>query len=54
MSAQNPIFNRLNLLLGEETMEVGKQNSILLIGEFDDGVLVEGDASSDAVIIRWQ
>ena len=37
-----------------ETVEVGKQDSSLLVGEFDDGILVEGDASSDAVVIRWQ
>ena len=37
-----------------ETVEVGKQDSSLLIGEFDDRVLVERDASSDAVVIRRQ
>ena len=37
-----------------ETVEVGKQNSSLLVGEFDDRVLVERDASSDAVVVRWQ
>ncbi len=37
-----------------ETVEVGKQDSSLLVGEFDDRVLVERDASSDAVVIRRQ
>ena len=37
-----------------ETVEVGEQDSSLLVGEFDDRVLVERDASSDAVVIRRQ
>ena len=37
-----------------ETVEVGEHDSCLLISEFDDGILVEGDASSDAVVIRRQ
>ena len=37
-----------------ETVEVGKQDSSLLIGEFDDRGLVELDASSYTVVVRWQ
>ena len=37
-----------------ETVEVGKDDGGLLVGEFDDRVLVERDASSDAVVIRRQ
>ena len=37
-----------------ETVEVGKQDSSLLVGEFDDRVLVERDASTNTVVIRRQ
>lgn len=37
-----------------ETVEVGKQDSSLLVGEFDDRILVERDASTNTVIVRWQ
>ena len=32
MSAQNPIFNRLNLLLGEETMERVMSKRVIIFG----------------------
>ncbi len=32
MSAQNPIFNRLNLLLGEETMERVMNKRVIIFG----------------------
>ena len=37
-----------------KTVEVGKQDSSLLVGEFDDRVLVERDASTNTVVVRWQ
>ena len=37
-----------------QTMEVGQQMPGLLIGEFDDRVLVERDAPSNAIVVRRQ
>ena len=37
-----------------QSVEVGKQMAGLLVCEFDDRILVQRDASSDAIIVRWQ
>ena len=37
-----------------QTMEVIKQMPCLLVGEFDDRVLIQRDAAPNAVVIRWQ
>ena len=37
-----------------QTMEIIKQVPGLLVGEFDDRILIQRDAASDAVVIRWQ
>ena len=36
------------------TMEVIQQMPNLFVGEFDDGILVQRDTASDAVVVRWQ
>ena len=37
-----------------QPMEVIKQMSCLFIRQFDDGVLVQRDTATDAVVVRWQ
>ena len=37
-----------------KTMEVILQMSCLFIRQFDDGVLVQRDTATDAVVVRWQ
>ena len=35
-------------------MEVGKQMAGLFVCELDDWILVQRDAATDAVVVRWQ
>ena len=37
-----------------QTVEVGQDDGGLLVGEVDDGVVVERDAAPDAIVVRWQ